>query len=106
MSKYYVYNGVAVKCPTSSGKKYDRFIADNEHLVGCECTKQQYDAALAECGRSRKIAKRRKAYANGDYIDAIMKQFNLMRLNGDDLCQDMDAALAHWLNVKQDIPLD
>lgn len=106
MAKYFIYGGAPVKCPTSTGKRHDKFMADNDHLIGHECTQEEYDSLCAAQDREARRHMRRMAYANGDYIDSLMKQFNLMRLNGTDLCEDMDASLAHWLKVKQDIPID
>ncbi len=48
---------------------------------------------------------RLKAYPRiTDQLDAVLKQFNLMRLNGDNMVSDMDTILGQWLQVKQDIP--
>ena len=43
-------------------------------------------------------------YRNGDYIDALMKDANLRRLNGEDVNEDLDNALNHWLSVKAEHP--
>ena len=51
------------------------------------------------------IKKREKAYPKlEDQLDAILKQFNLMRWNGDNMVSDMDLILGQWLQVKQDFP--
>jgi hypothetical protein len=66
------------------------------------------DAAKAEACRLRAIRRKRAAeYPSiGDQLDALLKQLNYMRLNGQDMVQEMDDILASWLRVKQDNPLD
>lgn len=39
-----------------------------------------------------------------DQLDAILKGFNQLRLNGTDLPEDLDKLVGHWLNVKKTIP--
>ena len=105
MAKHWIYNGSPVTFPHSSGKKFDKFIADNEHLVGSECSVAEYAVAIGVIETEEKRHKRKQAYANGDYIDAIMKQLNYDRLQGKELIQEMDDKLTHWIKVKQDFPV-
>ena len=102
--KYYIYNGIPVKGPKAADAA--RFEEDNEHLDGCEVTLKEFNAAIKEAKRAATVEKRRQAYRNGDYIDAIMKQLNYDRLQGKDMIQDVDDAIAHWLSVKADNPLE
>ena len=83
--KYFVYNGIPTEFPYSSGKKWEKFIADNEHLVGCEVSEAEHAAA-------------KKAAEPVDYVHAIMQQMNQDRLQGKEMVQEMDQALAHWLS--------
>lgn len=36
----------------------------------------------------------------GDQLDALLKEFNYRRMNGEDLVADLDAVLGDWLAVK------
>lgn len=49
---------------------------------------------------------RAREYRNGDYIDAIMKEMNYRRAQGEKMTQPMDDALGHWLQVKENHPKD
>jgi hypothetical protein len=40
----------------------------------------------------------------GDQLDAVLKQFNYMRMNGIELVEDLDTVINNWLKVKQDYP--
>ena len=62
MAKYWIHEGTPVKC-TSTGKKLEKFLADNDHL-GDTCTKKQYDAAIAENEAKANKHIRRAAYTN------------------------------------------
>lgn len=49
--------------------------------------------------------KRRMEYPDiGDQLDAILKGFNQLRLNGTDLPQDLDDIVGEWLSVKAKYP--
>lgn len=106
MPKYFIYEGVPVACSTKSGKAHDKFMADNEHLDGCEVSEEEYAIANDVLRKEDRLRQRRAAYNNGDYIDALMKLFNSKRLAGEDLPDYLDDAVQHWLGVKRDIPLD
>ena len=87
MKKYYNYNNSPVEF-SGTAKKYEKFIKDNDHLVGYEVTKTEFDKIKP------------KQYHNiEDYIIALMKQANQDRLNGKDLIQDLDDALGKFLQV-------
>ncbi len=87
MNKYYNYNDTPVRFD-GSAKKFEKFIADNEHLIGNECTKKQFDKIKPKQGHNIK-----------EYVIALMKQANQDRLNGKDLIQDLDDALGKFLQV-------
>lgn len=53
---------------------------------------------------SYRIAREHEYPSVGDQLDAILKQFNLMRLNGQDMNADLDSVLASWLAVKAKYP--
>lgn len=40
----------------------------------------------------------------GDQLDAILKGFNQLRLNGTDLPADLDSVVSKWLAVKKKYP--
>lgn len=105
MVRYYNYKGSPVKF-SGTQAKLDKFVADNEHLVGYESTKAVYDGQVKEAALAAKRDKRRREYKNGDYVDAIMKWLNSRRLSGEDVPQELDDALGHWLSVKAANPLD
>ena len=53
---------------------------------------------------SYKRSRRAEYPAVGEQLDAILKAFNQMRLNGIDLTQEMDDLLGRWLAVKAKYP--
>ena len=93
MKKYYIYNGTPVEFDGKQ-RDLDKFEARNEHLIGNECTKQEYENQITIIvpGYVRTLEE------NSAYIDAIMLQMNYDRLNGRDLIQDLDDALGVWLS--------
>jgi len=91
MKKYYNYKFEEQDTPVEfngTAKKYEKFIKDNDHLVGSEVTKTEFD----------KI-KPKKYHDIKEYIFALMKQANQDRLGGKDLIQDLDDALGKFLQV-------
>jgi hypothetical protein len=49
--------------------------------------------------------KRQEEYPEiGEQLDAVLKAFNLMRLNGQDLPEDLDEVIGEWLSVKNKYP--
>ena len=51
------------------------------------------------------VYKRLSEYPDiGDQLDATLKQFTMMRLNGVDMNADMDVILGQWLAVKKKYP--
>lgn len=56
--------------------------------------------------RNKKIRyERSKKYPRlGDQLDALLKQFDLMRSNGIPMAPEMEALLSSWLKVKGDYP--
>lgn len=54
---------------------------------------------------ARITAKRAAEYPDiGDQLDAILKGFNQLRMQGTDLPADLDSIVAKWLQVKKDNP--
>ena len=48
---------------------------------------------------------RKAAYPNiGEQLDAILKQFTMMRMDGIDLTKDLDSIVGQWLAVKKKFP--
>lgn len=50
------------------------------------------------------VKPRKALYDNGDYVDSLMKDANLRRLAGENLHEDLDKSLGHWLGVKKKVP--
>ena len=60
---------------------------------------------LAEKAGTEYIEKRAAEYpAIGDQLDALLKEFNYRRLNGDNLVSDLDGVIGDWLAVKAKYP--
>jgi len=73
MAKYWNYNGTIVACK-STGKKLEKFVADNDHLEGHEIEKEEYESLLASEEIENIRHKRRKEYPQiSDQLDEIMK---------------------------------
>lgn len=48
---------------------------------------------------------RKAAYPNiGEQLDAVLKQFTMMRMDGIDLTKDLDSIVGQWLAVKKKFP--
>jgi len=91
MKKYYKYKFAEQDIPVEfngTAKKFEKFIADNDHLIGSEVTKTEFDKIKPKQGHNIE-----------DYVIALMKQANQDRLNGKDLIQDLDDALGKFLQV-------
>jgi len=87
-----------------------------EHIVSWEATgfvlKKCTEVSEEEAGRvktKRNAAdwrnNRLNAYPNmGDQLDAILKGFNQLRLEGQNLPADLDGVVNEWLAVKKKFP--
>lgn len=83
-----------------SGELHEEIPADIQALVD---TQEQQD--LTEKENVEYKEKRKKEYPiDGDQLDVIWKQFNYMRLNGQDLIQEADDMLGGILAVKNKYP--
>lgn len=104
--KYWISDGIPVKFPTSSGKKYDKFISDNDHLLGKEATKTEHDAAKAAIESRGNARKRAEAMpALSDRLDALLGAIEHLRANGETFPPDVDAILDAVQAAKDANPL-
>lgn len=68
-------------------------------------TQAQIDAAIKEVEAVEYQNKRAAEYPPvGEQLDAILKGFNQLRLNGTDMPEDLDRILSLWLEVKKKYP--
>jgi hypothetical protein len=66
---------------------------------------QEEKARMAKRATQRIDGDRKQAYPPiGDQLDAILKQFAMMRLNGQDMNRDLDKIIGQWLQVKKNYP--
>ena len=90
---YKLVNGVKVEMTP-------REVADREAEVAAwEAERQKY---LTE--EKYKEDRAEEYPPMGDQLDAILKQLNYMRMNGQPLVQELDDIIGDWLRVKQDHP--
>ncbi|MDE0724575.1 MAG: hypothetical protein OSB62_07745 [Alphaproteobacteria bacterium] len=85
--KLEIWNVEGVKKPTAAQIK--------EHVALAE----------AEIAADAYKYSRKEAYQGiGEQLDAILKGFNTLRMNGTNLPEDLDSVIQHWLNVKKEHP--
>ena len=103
---YWIHNGNPVKFPTSSGKKYDKFIADNGHLVGNEATKAEHDAAKAlETARNKRVTRAGAMPTMSDRVDAIFDALAHLRANGETFPASVEDMIDQVEQVKSENPI-
>jgi len=103
MKKYYNYNDTPVLFE-GTVKEHKKFITKNGHLVGSECTKEEYNASYSEEGKREKRYKKRKKIlqiANHDeQFKILFNAFEYMKANGVDVTQEVSDFLDKRANIK------
>ena len=75
----------------------------DEVLVEAEVARLQAEYDTTQYQRDRQ-ARYHAELPMGDQFDAILKGFNQLRLDGQDLPADLDGVIGIWLGIKSAIP--
>jgi len=75
----------------------------DEVLVEAEVARLQAEYDTTQYQRDRQ-ARYNAELPMGDQFDAILKGFNQLRLDGQDLPADLDGVIGIWLGIKSAIP--
>jgi len=106
MKKYFIYNGISVLFDGTAAS-YRRFMDDNGHLKGCDCSKEEFGAAKKDdalaAARNRRARKFRPV---GDQLDVYFKQFKAWKEAGMSMLPEMSKLIAECQKVKDDNPLN
>ena len=75
----------------------------DETLIATELTRLQAEYDATQYRRDRQ-ARYNAELPMGDQFDAILKGFNQLRFDGQDLPADLDGVIGIWLGIKSAIP--
>jgi len=95
MKKYYIHEDLNDKIPVlfeGTTEKFKKFIADNEHLIGKDCTKAEYDNA--------KDKQSIGDHSTRKYILALMEQALQDRTDGKTMVESLDKAIDKYEQIK------
>ena len=74
-----------------------------EAEIDAEVIRLQAEYDSQEYARKRRV-RYNKELPTGDQFDALLKGFNQLRLDGQDLPADLDGVIGIWLGIKSAIP--
>jgi len=109
IKRWYIHGNIVEK--DTGDADYTKWRADQDHLTEAhEITEAQYQelipAVRLEQIRELRAGEFRQRIPITDQLDALLKQFNLMRMNGLNLVDDLDGVIGEWLAVKRKHPIE
>ncbi len=96
---------IIVDCSKPIGEQAKKVKFTKAEIAEAEAAAVKYEAEQVELAKTQYQRDRAEEYpAIGEQLDAIWKELNQRRLNGEQLTPEADAMLGKILNVKEENP--